>query len=496
MRILSGIFLRGWPLLRLLLLIALLVGGIRFIFQNDWRDQLRAANRAHEAGKSYQALQSYLVLQSQQPQAGELGLRIGILRFQRGEYALAISQFYNALSAQLSDDERDLVLLYLGQSYSRQGYFSQAEHFWQQVKPDSDYARLAGLLSAEQAFQQGDYAAALQGFQAGQSPELAPIWWQFAQFRIALLTSTSQPTHALDLLLIQAERPATSDNARWTKALIPDISASLAQLVAILRNQGEEQTQQLGQFLLQEGLPRLALSQFERIPSSSSLGLTAQIYRAYAHLQTGQTDEMLSLLRQLQNDYPSDSRIDLMLINQLIGLQQFEQAQSQLQALEGKIGSSEQVRLAWANLALAQRDYLNAALIYRQLLSEAPQAKRGEYALLVARFHYDKQYEVCTGGLDAIDIAANDLPDNPDVQTLLAAIRLACKDPLGAELAARNALTMGQRVDASYYLAMALIEQKQFTEAEELLIEQINLVPNSDWRQRAEEALSRLIPLK
>lgn len=492
MRILSSVFSRGWPLLRLLLLIALLVGAARFIFQDDWRDQLRAADRALKTGQSYQALQSYLALQSQQPQASEVSLRIGIVRFQRGEYAQAISQFYNTLSAQHDDEQRNLTLLYLGQAYSRQGHLSQAEHFWRQIKPSSEYARLARLLAAEQAFQQGDYDTAMQAFQAEQSPELAPAWWRFAQFRLALLSSASQPASALELLLAQPAQAAASDDEPWTQALVPDVSASFAQLLAILRNQGEEQIQQLGQFLLQEGLPQLALSQFERIPRSSPLALTAQIYRAYAYLQAGQSDEMLSLLQQLQRDYPNDSRIDLMLINQLIAQQDFEQAQSQLQALESRIGPTEQVRLAWANLTLAQRDYLNAALIYRQLLSEAPPERRGEYALLVARFHYDKHYEICSGGLDAIDIAAIDLPDSPDVQSLLAGIRLACNDPLGAEVAARNALAVSQRADASYYLALALIEQKRVSEAQELLIELINTMPNSNWRERAEEALFRL----
>jgi lipopolysaccharide biosynthesis regulator YciM len=494
MRILSGIFLRGWPLLRLLLLITLLLGGVRFIFQDDWRDQLRAADRAREAGQSYQALQSYLSLQSHKPQAGEVGLRIGIVRFQRGEYALAISQFYSALSAQLSDNERDLVLLYLGQSYSRQGHFSQAEHFWQQIKPDSDYLPLASLLAAEQAFQQGDYPKAMDSFQAGQNPKLALQWWQFAQVRVALLTSIDNPERALELLVAQPElqnRPSDSD---WTRPLLPDTGQAFGQLLAILRTQGEEQIQQLGQFLLQEGLPQLALRQFERIPSASPLGQTAQIYRAYAYLQSGQHAEMQALLQQLRAEYPEDSRIEILQINQLIAQQELSQAQSQLEALEAKIGPSDQVRLARANIKLAERDYLNAALIYRELLMQAAENKRGEYALLVAKFHYEKQYEVCTAGLDAIDLAASDLPDNRDVQSLLAGIRLACNDPLGAEIAARDALASGQRPDASYYLAMALLEQKRFSEAEELLIELINLVPNSNWRQRAEEALLRFGP--
>lgn len=494
MRTLSGFFSQGWPLLRLLLLIALLVSGVRFIFQDDWRDQLRAADRSLQTGAIHQALQSYQALDTQQPEMGSIQLRIGIARFQRGEYSLAIKQFYNALIGQLSPDERGLALLYLGQSYSKQGFISQAEHFWQQIDPSSDYNTLATLLVAEQAFQEGDYPRAFQTFQAGQSADLALNWWQFAQFRIALLTSIDNPERALELLLAQPAPLARPSASAWTQALLPQSDQAFGQLLAILRTQGEEQIQQLGQFLLQEGLPQLALSQFERIPPTSPLGLSAQIYRAYAYLQNGQHQEMQALLQQLHAEYPQDSRIEIMQINQLIAQQELSQAQSQLEALEAKIGPTEQVRLAWANIRLAERDYLNAALIYRELLMHTPENKQAEYALLVAKFHYEKQYEVCTAGLDAIDLAATDLSDNTDVQSLLAGMRLACNDPLGAEIAARDALASEQRADASYYLAMSLIEQKRFSEAEELLIDLINFVPNSLWRARAEEALNGSIP--
>jgi Flp pilus assembly protein TadD len=480
--------------MRLLVVVLLVAQATHLVLRRDPRDGLREADGLLAAGRYYDALHAYSELASSNSQWPEPALRVGVVRELRGEHVLAVRALYDALAAGLRGPQRDLALVYLGHALLAAGESQRAERMWAQVRPTSAYAPLLLVLRGEQALLAGDNDAATGLYRAALAPSLPPAWWALATYRLALLRGATDGSAALAELQPPSTQVATAQNvdALLVRPLLPPVVPADGQLATILRAAPDERAQMLGQLYLELGLYQLARLQFDRVTAGSPLVLSAQTYGAYARLRSGDRAGGLTQLQEIVRQHPDDSRARTLLALSYMADAQLAQAERQIMTLETQPGQQVQAQLAWATWRSANRDYIGAMATYQQLIAQADSAQRGQYALLAARFHLTTGFEICSGGLDAADIAARELPNDVEVQTVLAGSRLYCADPGGAAIAARAALALAPRADAAYYLGAALAVQGERAAARAALIRAADLAPDSSWRERAEQVIAGL----
>lgn len=481
-------------LVQLVLVLLLLTEAAHLALRPDPRDALRRGDALLTAGRFYDALHTYEQLAAQ-GDWGEASLRVGIVRELRGEHVLTVHALYTALGQGLQGEHRDLAVLYLGHALLAAGEEERSGRAWAQVPATSPYAPLVQVLQGERALLTGDNNAAAAHYRAALVPTLPAGWWALATYRLALLRGATDGPAALAEL---SSRPASPAATRWPAndplltPLLPPIVPADGQLAAILRSAPDERAQLLGQLYLELDLPLLARVQFDKVPLTSQLALAAAIYSAYARLRSGDRAGGLTKLQEIVKRYPDDPRARALLAMAYVADEKLDQAQVQITSLEATPGQQAQAQLAWATWRSAQRDYTGAADAYRLVLAGPPSAQRGHYALLAAHFHLDSGFDICGGGLDAADLAAHDLPEDAEVQAVLAGSRLYCGDPGGAVLAARASLSLAPRADAAYYLGAALARQGDVAGARRALVRAADLAPASSWRERAEQAIASL----
>jgi tetratricopeptide (TPR) repeat protein len=266
-------------------------------------------------------------------------------------------------------------------------------------------------------------------------------------------------------------------------------------LLTLLQTEPPEQHQLLGQFFLDLGLYSLALKQFARLAPDSPYGPIAAAYAGYTRWQAGEERAGLQQIASLVTAYPTSPQIRLLLVLMLLQEQDFEATRRHLDTLTRQYPDMPDVYVARAQWAMRQHDYAGALRGYQKALSlvEHSFERRGQYALLAARFHLATTYELCRHGVSSAELAARMRPDDGQAWATLAAIRYQCRYSGGAVAAARVALERGGGADARYYLGAALLELGHYDTAREMLIQAADMAPASVWRQRAEDKLAWLL---
>ncbi|MCU0494483.1 MAG: tetratricopeptide repeat protein [Chloroflexaceae bacterium] len=462
-----------------------------FIFRPDPRDDLRAADRLFAAGRYHDALNQYALLSAQSGEARP-ALRLGMVRAVRGEYDLAERALRRAMQLGLNQTDYNMALLYLGHSLLGRNQAALGLDSWRLVEgcgsPPCPYDGVRQLVQAEAALARGEYAVAEGGYERALAQPLPTDWQGLARYRQALLLAARDPTAALRT--VQAALPTSPPADPLLAPLLPDTGSDAAQLMTILQAEATQRPQMLGQYYLDRNLFGLAEAQFAQVAPGSSEALAASAYAAYTRWRAGDRQRGLERLEALVQAHPQERRARTLLALAYLSQDDAEAARSQLEALSP---ADADTHLAWANWYVTQRDYVGAADEYRRALERAAPAERGRYALLVARFHLNTSYEICSFGLPAAEMARRTLPDDADVLTTLAASHYQCGEFAAAAETARAALARSPNApDASFYLGAALTQLGDQQAARLALVRAADLAPASDWRVRAELALAQM----
>ncbi|PDW04157.1 hypothetical protein CJ255_04830 [Candidatus Viridilinea mediisalina] len=469
---------------------ALVVGAATWlIVQPDPRDELRAADRLFVAGRYHEALGVYLSLAPRLPVAQ---LRVGMVQTIRGERVPAERALRSSMQRGLVHADYHLALLYLGQALAADGRYALAQHTWQLMEDCRSaaactYRAHGRLLAGEAAFQQGNDTQAEVWFRAALAEPLPHRWAVVARYRLALLRAAWEADVALDYLTqpIGISGPAQPLLA----PLMPMLATTPAQLAAILEAPNEQRWLLLGQLYVAQERFELAEAQFAQVPAESPYGTAAAAYTAYIHWRTGATEQSLARLTDLVVANPEATQPRLLLILVHLSSANEEAARAEIEGLS-ELGVDEaDIEIAWANWYSARREYNLASLAYDRAIAAAPEDRRGEYALLAARFHLATTYELCAVGWPMAEVAARERPDHAEALTLVAAHRYRCGAFADAISAAEAAQVAGPNAEAAYYAGQALAALGSNAEAREALIRAADIAPASVWRERAEDAL-------
>ncbi len=476
-----------------LLSVALALGfAARLIFQPDGRDDLRAADRLFAAGRYHEALVAYAPLAPALPAAQ---LRLGMVRALRGERTLAERAIRGAMQRGLAPADYHLALLYLGRALADDGRAELAGRTWLLLEdcrtPAACAYRAPGrALAAAEALHRGDYLAAEAGLRAALAAPMPPGWAERARYSLALLRAADDPRAASELLAAPPGEPAPPDPL--LAPLLPPLGEAPRQLAAVLAAGPAQRPQLLGQLYVGLGLYGLAEGQFARVDPRGPEALSAAAYAAYTRWRAGDPEGGLARLEALVAEHPAEARARTLLALAYLNADASEQARAQIDAVARLTPDDPDVQLAWANWHAARREYDQASLAYGRALNAAPRDERGVYALLAARFHLATTYELCEVGLPLAELAAGARPADGEALATVAANRYHCGQFAGAAEAAAAARAVGAGPEAAYYLGAALAALGERDEARAALISAADLAPASDWRRRAELALSLL----
>ncbi|MFN3374192.1 MAG: tetratricopeptide repeat protein, partial [Chloroflexus sp.] len=390
-----------------------------------------------------------------------------------------------AIKDGLRPRDYQLAVLYLGRVAAMEGDIAAARQTWQSLTHcDPDRCAQRDLLLADDDLRNGRIEEALTTYRAIALDALPTDWASFVIGRRAILTALVNAAVIPDLTV--SATPFPSDP--FAHPLLPS-APDPAILAAVFAAEPAARPQLLGQLALDLGYDRLALAFLTQVDPAGPHGLTAAIYRAYAHLRLGDWQQGVAQLEQLAAAHPADPRIGSLLTLAYLNSGDLEAAAARLQQLRDAGHRGPALALAQAGLALAQRDFVAAADAYEQAVITAPTAERARYALLAARFHLDSGFERCTSGLQAAQAAANVLPNDPEALTVLAGTRYYCGDAAGAQVAAAAALEAGAGVEARFYYGLALSASGDLTNGRAALELVADQAPASVWRRRAETAL-------
>lgn len=483
---LSPWLLAGW-------LAALLLLGLagRLILAPDAREALRTADRVFAEGRYHEALQRYAPLA---PELAGAQLRLGIVRALRGERSAAERAIRQAMQRGLSLVEYQLGLIYLGRVLAEDGRTALAAQTWQLAEDCRSpqacaYSAPARLLAGEEALRQGDYGAAEAAYSAALAQPMPPGWAELARYRLAQLWAPRSAERALAELAGPPDPTGPPD-----PLLAPALptAADPAQLAAILAEEPARQPQLLGQLYLAQGLYGLAEDQFAKVDPRGPDAIAAAAYAAYTRYRAGDAASGRARLEALVEQYPAEPRARTLLALAYLTADASDEAAEQIESVARLTPHDPDIQLAWASWYVARRDYAEAALAYDRAVALAPEAERGRYALLGARFHLATTYELCEAGLPLAEMAGAALPSDAAALSTLAALRYHCGSFAQAAEAARSAQDLGAGPDAAYYLGAALAALGERADARAQLIRAADLAPASIWRERAELALSAL----
>lgn len=475
----------------MLIAILLVIQAGRVVFDPDWRDDLRQGDQHFAAGQYYAALQTYTALAAHVDHP-EVALRLGIVRAIRGEYDQAEHALWRALHGQLAPDARDLAILYQGYVLDRRDQARRAWLVWSWLPSRTWCAGYAHVLRAEWALQHGDYAAAELDYRAALDQPLLADWHALVIYRLALLEAARNPA-AAQTLLTTVHPPPSVPTGRLTFFLNPLLAYrdhDVQQLHTVLQSDPDLRPQLLGQFYLDHNLFALAEAQFAAIAPDSPYAQAAAAYAAYTRWRAGDSRQSLKQLQNLVAAHPDDSRARTLLALVYLYQANTDAARAQIDTIAALAPTNPDTHLAWAHWYTAQSDYVRASQEYQRALAQAQPEQRGQYALLVARFHLYTTYEVCTYGLPAAELAIESLGAHDEAWTVLAASRYYCADFQGAVAAAQQALQYNPRADAAFYLGLALNATGERAAAQIALKRAADIAPASIWRERAEDRLN------
>ena len=476
-----------------LLAAAVVVGAALWLaLRPDGRDALRAADRLLAAGRYHEALAAYEPLAPGLPAAQ---LRAGMVRALRGERVPAERALRSAMQRGLAPADYHLALLYLGRALADDGRAALAASTWLLLEDCRAPAACAYVapgraLAADEAMARGDYLAAEAGHGAALAAPLPPGWADHRRYRLALLRAADAPEEAARLLAAAPPAPAPPDPL--LAPLLPPAGEGPGQLAAVLAEEPSRRPQLLGQLYLGLGLYGLAEGQFARVNPRGPEALGAAAYAAYTRWRAGDAPGGLARLEAIVAEHPDEARARTLLALAYLTADASDAARDQIEAVARLAPGDPDIELAWASWHAARREYDQAGLAYGRALAAAPPDAQGAYALLAARFHLATTYELCEAGLPLAERAAGLLPDNPDALATVAAHRYHCGQFAAAAAAAREARGAGSGPEAAYYLGAALAAMGARDEARAALISAADLAPASDWRRRAEIALSRI----
>ncbi len=460
------------------------------VFRPDPRDNLRAADRLFAAGRFHEALAAYSPLAPSLPEAQ---LRLGAVRALRGEHTVAERALRAAMQRGLAPADYHLALLYLGRALSDAGRPELAGRTWLLLEdcrtPDACAHRGPGrVLAAEEALRRGDYLAAEAGYRAALSLPLPAAWQELARYRLALLLAPVDEGAALAELAAPLA-PTTAPTNPWSAPLLPPLGDGPGQLAAVLAVPQAERPQLLGQLYLVQGLYGLAEAQFDRVDADGEDALGAAAYAAYTRWRAGDTEAGLARLEALVAEHPDEPRARTLLALAYLSADASDEARDQIDLVAKLQPADPDVHLAWASWHAARREYAEASLAYEQALLQAPSAERSRYALIAANFHLATTFELCERGLPLAELAARG--GGAAAYTTLAAHQYHCGQFAAAAETARQAQATGAGPDAAYYLGASLAALGD-AGARAALIRAADMAPASDWRRRAEIALSYL----
>lgn len=443
----------------------------------------QAAEELWRAGRYYEARAAYAHLVPDLPLAQ---LRLGMIYVLRGERGPAERAIRSAMQRGLSNADYQLALLYLGRALADDGRSELATRTWLLLEACHPaqvcrYRAVARLLAADMALTEGAYAQAQTGLQAALAEPLPVAWAHYARYRLAILEAATDPEAALALLVPTAEPQAAADP--WLEPLLPTVGHGPEELHRLLATPPEQHSQLLGQFYMEQGFPRLAEAQVAALSRDRTL---------YAAVARWRTNGNVQELEALATTYPDEWRMGLLLAMAYLKDNADAAATHQLEILAETQPATAELELVRASWHLMRGEYEAADQAYQRALDLAPVERRGDYALLVARFHLSTTYELCSGGLRAAEIAARARPDDATTLSLLAAYRYYCDQPTAAAQAAEVAWQAGAGAEAAYYLGLSLASLGEQQAAREALIRAADQAPASAWRQRAELALMAL----
>ncbi len=472
----------------------LLLAGF-WLFQPDPRDDLREADQLFVAGRYHAALTVYQQLAADYDSAG-LALRLGVLRTLRGEYALAEPELRHAIKLGLQPAEHDLAAIYLGQALYRRDQPLPAARSWNLVRSCAAcaYDVPRRVLRAEAALRRGDYAVAESDYRAALNSPYFAEWQELARLRLATLLAARDPVAALEVL--QHPLPDVAEGPYRLHFLLeplrPSLPADPAQLAAILHTSPPERDQLLGQFYLDQQHYDLAEMQFARIDPAGPQAIAAAAYAAYADWRAGDARTGIARLEELVTRHPLERRARILLALIYVTDRDDAAARDQLEAVTALAPGDADVYLAWAGWHVARRDYVAAAAEYQRALGSAPAGRRGDIALIVAHFHLDTTYELCSSGLPTAERAVTLRPDDSAALRVLAASHFHCGEFAAAARAAEAAFKLQPDSQAAYYLGSALSALGDTRGARSALVTAADLAPASPWRGLAEERLALL----
>jgi Flp pilus assembly protein TadD len=479
-------------ILRSLFLAALFGVAATLILRPAPDDALREADRQFYAGHYHAALQSYARL-SVDPHKPQAALRLGIVRYIRGEHTAAERALRRALQRNLRPRDAELAAIYLAATLDAQGKVERAAQRYTQLRRCHTRCFFAGereILAGELALRQSSYAAAEAAFREALALPLAAPWHNIALTRLALLTSARDS--AMALATLAAPPPPVAHADTFLHPLLPRQPHTREQLIAALTIPPAPRLRLLGHYFLDLRLYPLAEAQFNQVAPGSPDALGAAAYAAYARWSAGDRVGGIERLEALVADYPDEPRARTLLALAYVAQDESNAARTQIETIVQLSPARPDAYLAWASWYAAQHDYVAAAHEYQRALIAAPAAERGRYALLAASFHLELGYNLCEEGLPHAETATEQLPGSSDAWGLLAAHRYHCADFSGAVAAARSALAIADDARSSYYLGAGLAALGEQGEARNLLVRAADLAPASIWRERAERALARL----
>lgn len=472
------------------------LAGYLFVTQPS---ELQRADQLFADGHYRAAFDAYSALAWQREQPGaDVLLRLGIVYTLRGEFSPAERVLWLAVSEAPPPAVDELATLYLGHVLASRGQSDTAREVWQRpgtcaTPPEQcPYAGPLRVVQAEWALQQQHSAEAEQGYRDALGLSLPADWHALARYRLALLQAASDPAAAL--AVIEAPPPPDIAPAEplLRPLLPPDTTRASTRLVAILRSNPIDRPQLLGQMYLELGLYQLATEQFDSIAAQQPHAPAAAVHKAYARWLMGEDQASIREMEQLAARYPQSPTMQTMLAFTYIAQATPDTTLPITSTLRKLPIDRAETHLARAMWNIVQSEYIIASEDYRRALALAPPEERGAYALLIARFHLNTAYEICTEGLDAAHIAARELPDDPEAWAVLAGSLYQCHAFNEAADAARHALDHAARADAAFYLGAALAHLGEWEDARAMLTRAADLAPASIWRRRAELLLAEI----
>ncbi len=485
---------RYFLILTAFLAIAALVAIL--VWYPNQRNELLGPDQLLLSGSTHDALTAYRRAAASHPTEAALLVRIGLIHTLRGEPAAAQIALASALADSATGDTYDLVRLTQGALAARHSGYGDPDQFWGLLNPQSSLAAQRDTLAADRLVQQGRYAEAEATYRSALLAHPSTACAAHTHTALALLRASSDTQTAREELHLTFT-PATNTDPTTVQLLadllLPKHTNLPDKLTAILDAEAQSRPQLLGQLYLELGFYPLAESQFAQVPADGQLGLAAATYMAYGHWLSGDHAEGLAQLQRIVEQHPEESRARALLALAALSSADPAAAREQLAIIQKTAPNEPSTHLAWGQWYAAQRDYVAAANAYRQALDRAPLGERETYALYLARFFLDSTLDVCSAGLQAAEIAADNTNPSSAALSALAQARLACNDPQGSRTAAERALQRDSTdPEAHYRLGQALAHLGERNAAQQALIAAADNDLGGHWQQRAEDQMAIL----